>query len=266
MRPVRTRAVRRYREKSPMGLIPSTCRLLVKLHMALGFRGPLLALGNQDVYASHADLESIFRELGCPSVETRATPHTSRAFRDAPARFKEFVHARTLFEMMGIPDYTDVDKFDHDAPVLLHDLNLPVPEHLHDRFNLVLDSGTLEHIFDVARVIENIVAMCRVSGWVVHVSPASNFVDHGFYSLSPCLFFDAYRANGFDDFVCYLMQVDSLDHFARCPYVEYVYGMPTVDLVDPRRQLVVVFAARKVRATAGFMVPTQGVYARESAP
>lgn len=245
-----------------MGLIPSTCRLLIKLHTAVGFRGPLLTLGNQDVYASHVELQSIFRELGCPFVETKAVPHTSQAFRDAPPRFQEFVHARTLFEMMSISDYTDIDKFDDDSPLILHDLNLPVPAHLHDRFNLVLDSGTIEHIFDVSRVVENILVMCRTSGWVVHISPSSNFVDHGFYSLSPCFFFDVYRANGFDDFRCYLLQVDPTDYFARCPYVEYSYGMDTSDLVDPHRQLLVVFAARKVRTSRSLTVPIQGVYER----
>jgi hypothetical protein len=245
-----------------MGLIPTSCRLLIALHRRVGLRGPVLTLGNQDVYASHADLEALFREQGCPFAETAPVPHTSASFQEAGGRYRSFVHARTLFAMMGIQDYTDIDLLDADAPTIVHDLNRPVPAGLHDRFNLVVDGGTLEHVFDVRQVMESLVAMCRTSGWIVHLSPASNFVDHGFYSLSPSLFHDVYRANGFDELTCDLVQVDPDDYFAPCPHVPYVYGMDLTELIDPRRQLLVVFAARKARGPGPFVVPIQGAYRR----
>ena len=34
---------------------------------------------------------------------------------------------------------------------------------------------------------------------MVHISPCNNYVDHGFYSLSPTLYSDYYMANGYDD-------------------------------------------------------------------
>jgi hypothetical protein len=245
-----------------VGLIPAFCRLLIGLHRRVGLRGPVLTLGNQDVYASHAELQALFREQGCPLIETEPVPHTSASFREAGGRYRSFVHARTFFAMMGIADYADLDLLDVDAPTIVHDLNRPVPAGLRDRFHLVVDSGTLEHIFDVRQVVESVVAMCRTSGWVVHLSPASNFVDHGFYSLSPSFFYDAYQVNGFDDFSCHLVQVDPRDYFAPCPYLPYTYGMDLTELIDPRRQLLVAFAARKARGPAPFAIPIQGAYLR----
>jgi hypothetical protein len=242
-----------------MGLIPTFCRALILLHKRVGLQGPLLTLGNQDVWASYDQLKSFFREMECDYHAATPLPHTSRLFRQRPEA-EDFVHARTFFEMMGIKEYYDIDKFDIDSPLIMHDLNAPVPADLQDRFNLILDSGTIEHIFDVRQVMENIVRMCRESGWVVHVTPSSNYVDHGFYSFSPCFFYDYYQANGFDDFICYVLQPDPDNVYQRSPYFEYSYGMNLSNLIEPGRQVLVFFAARKVRLAEQLVVPTQGLY------
>src|SRR2546423_12984238 len=103
-----------------MGLIPAICRTLIMLHKEVGFEGPLLTLGNQDVWADYEQLKSYFAGLGCPYEEAAAVPHTSRLLAQHPEA-GNFVHARTFFEMMGIKEYNDIDKFEDDAPRILHD-------------------------------------------------------------------------------------------------------------------------------------------------
>jgi hypothetical protein len=242
-----------------MGLLPTFCRALILLHKRVGLRGPLLTLGNQDVWADHGQLKSFFRELDCPYEEVAPLPHTSRLLAARPEA-DAFVHARTFFGMMGIAEYFDMDKFELDSPRILHDLNTPVPEDLCGRFNLLIDSGTIEHIFDVRQVMENIIRMCRESGWVVHVTPSSNWVDHGFYSFSPCFFYDFYQANGFGEFTCYVLQLNPDNFYEPSPYFEYSYGMDVGGLIEPGRQVMVFFAAKKLRPSAALVVPTQGVY------
>lgn len=242
-----------------MGLIPTYCRALIMLHKRVGFKDPLLTLGNQDVWANCDQLKTFFDEIGCRWVEAVEAPHTSNLFKQNPLA-KDFVHARTFFEMMGLEEYYDIDKFEIDAPQILHDLNSPVPPELCDRFNLIIDGGTIEHIFDVRQVFENIVRMCRKSGWVVHITPSSNYVDHGFYSLSPCVFYDYYDSNGFGDFVCYIFLVDPNDFFGRSSYIEYSYGMDLTKLIDPNKITAVFFAAQKLRSQELLVIPTQGAY------
>ena len=242
-----------------MGLIPTICKALILLHKEVGLKGPLLTLGNQDVWADYGELKSFFEGLDCPYQEAPVVPHTSRLFSELPEA-ANFVHAKTFFRMMGISDYSDIDKFEDDAPCILHDLNIPVPAELEGKFNLVIDGGTIEHIFDVRQVTENIVRMCGESGWVVHLTPSSNYVDHGFYSFSPCFFYDFYQANGFGDFTCYIMQVNPENLREPSPYFEYTYGMDMRRLLDPGRQVLVFFAARKLRATGELVIPTQGAY------
>jgi hypothetical protein len=244
-----------------VGLLPSILRLTIDLHKAVGFQGPVITLGNQDTYASYEDLVAMFEERGCPFSEpTEVVPHSSAMFERAhPERARDFVHARTFFAMLGIEKYADIDLLDDDRPVIQHDLNLPVPDELRDRFGLVVDAGTLEHIFDVRACLENITAMARVGGWVLHFSPASNLVDHGFYSVSPTLLFDFYRDNGFAEERCLIFEWNPLDSWERCPYFPYRYGMQLNGLLDPRRVPMICFAARKREAVEP-RIPLQGSY------
>lgn len=243
-----------------MGLIPSNLRLMIQLHKRVGLEGPVLTLGNQDIFATYEDLKGFFRELDCPFEEpTVIAPHTSplltRFSPDTP-----FVHARVFFEMLGIKDYADLDKFDEDKPQILHDMNEPLPEELYEQFSLVVDSGTIEHIFDIRQVMENIVRATKVGGRVFHLTPSSNYIDHGLYLFSPCFFFDFYELNGFDDLSCHILQVNDRDIFELCSYFEYSYGMPMADLIDPTKVIVICFSARRAEAVPELLVPTQGVY------
>jgi hypothetical protein len=60
----------------------------------------------------------------------------------------------------------------------------------------MLDSGTVEHVFNIGNAIRNAVGMVKVGGRAIFLSPAAGYMDHGFYTLSPGLFFDFFTANG----------------------------------------------------------------------
>lgn len=67
-------------------------------------------------------------------------------------------------------------------------------------FDLVIDFGSLEHIFDVGAALRNVIALCRPGGRIAHVLPANNLAGHGFWQFSADLFFELYSTeNGFDE-------------------------------------------------------------------
>ena len=79
---------------------------------------------------------------------------------------------------------------------MAHDLNeREIPAGCHRAFDLVFDGGTLEHVFDIPAALSVVAGMTAVGGRVVHLSPLSNCVDHGFYSFSPTFFADFYSTN-----------------------------------------------------------------------
>lgn len=251
-----------------MGMLPSYIKLVGSMHTRYRFEGPVCSLGNQDIWASRNDLKRCLEAVGCDYHEPAAViGHSSRTFGMNAAlaeTAKDFVHAKTMFEAMGIEGYLDMDKFDSDNPAVLHDLNDPIPADLKSRFGMVFDGGTIEHIFDVRQVMGNIVDMLRPGGCVVHL--CSFAIDHGFYGFSPVLFYDFYGANGFGDFECYLMELELSDvtrsYANRHRCVTYEYGMTLDGVLDTSKEILIFFAARKQASLTTLTVPTQGSYAR----
>lgn len=76
------------------------------------------------------------------------------------------------------------------------DLNRPLPPL--GLFDLVINHGTAEHVFDVAQVFASMHNACAVGGLMVHESPFTGWLDHGFYCFQPTLFYDLAAANGYD--------------------------------------------------------------------
>lgn len=249
-----------------MGLLPSSIRLMILFHQKYSFKGSVLSLGNQEIWATYTDLKSYFDTLSVPITEPKEIAlHSSKMFKQNSALSKiseRFVHARVFFEMMGIHEYFDMDKFESDSPYYLQDLNYPVPTKLHNTFSLILDGGTVEHIFDIRQVMENIVNMTKPDGCVVHISSFN--IDHGFYAISPCFFFDFYSMNGFSDFSCYILQIDSSDitkNYSRQNiFFEYTYGMPFEGLIDPEKMILIFFGAKRGGIQKPLQIPTQGIF------
>ncbi len=102
-----------------------------------------------------------------------------------------------FFRLLGASQVSALDVSAYEEADVVHDLNRPVPDGLVERFDVVVDSGTLEHVFNVPQALANISRMLRPGGVVFHFNPASNYIDHGYYQLSPSLLLDYYTANGF---------------------------------------------------------------------
>ena len=50
---------------------------------------------------------------------------------------------------------------------------------------MIYDGGTTEHVFDIATAWRNIDAMLKPGGVVIGHSPCNNWLNHGFFQISP---------------------------------------------------------------------------------
>src|SRR5262249_172525 len=113
-------------------------------------------------------------------------------------------NAYTLFTLLGAERVYAADISITESPDFIIDLNEPVDVSYYDRFDTIVDVGTLEHVFDIPTALRNIVKMCRKGGSIILVHPSTGSIDHGFYQFSPTLYFDYFGSNGFSIVSCYL--------------------------------------------------------------
>ncbi len=175
-----------------MGIATGTFQQLLQEHRARPFRGRLLTLGKQDIYLTPDDLDFWTRYYGVPCAPSAAPEYSDKPDFAAKGRLAD----RELFRRLGVAseslDASDYEGCDHVA-----DLNSPLPpEKLRGRYDLVLDTGTFEHVFHLPNAFQFCHSLLKEGGRMIHMSPLSNYADHGFYMLSPTLFHDFYEANG----------------------------------------------------------------------
>lgn len=247
-----------------MGLTSSNLKFIIKKKKKYNFSGPILTLGNQDIYATVENIKQWAQEIKIEiTIPNKILYSTSS---DVPKINKDalrYIHAKTFFEFLGIAenDYYDIDKFSFDQPKIVHDLQYPIDQKFHNFFSLVVDSGTLEHIFDAKAVMENIVKMTNIGGYVLQFIPAQNFLNHGFYQFSPTFFYDFYTNNGFEIVESYLVEIrGSYDRF-------YIYNQQedyTGLFFNPRSRLVNCFLVKKMSNLNNIIIPDQYFYKKLS--
>jgi hypothetical protein len=113
--------------------------------------------------------------------------------------FNTALFADDFLQYLGAKELVSVDRSDYEGATLLQDLNEPFPANLRGHFDLVLDGGTLEHIFDFPSALQHCLEVISVGGHFLTMTPTSGWMGHGFYQFSPELFFRIFNPeNGFE--------------------------------------------------------------------
>jgi SAM-dependent methyltransferase len=107
-------------------------------------------------------------------------------------------YAESFLRLLGAAEIVSFDASDYEKATFIHDFNLPLDKKFFGRFSVVLDGGTLEHIFNFPQAISNCMQMVEPGGHLLCITPANNFLGHGFYQFSPEVFFRIFNpGNGF---------------------------------------------------------------------
>jgi hypothetical protein len=101
-------------------------------------------------------------------------------------------HAEPFMEFLGANEIHSFDYSLFEGATHQQDLNLPIPNQLRQQYSVVLDGGTLEHVFNFPIALCNAMQMIAVGGHYLGISPGNNFLGHGFYQFSPELFFNVF--------------------------------------------------------------------------
>ncbi|RME90807.1 MAG: hypothetical protein D6766_12730 [Verrucomicrobia bacterium] len=151
----------------------------------------VLTLGRQDLWVGPERLRRLLAEHG------RWPPDgDAGAFREA--MLKAGWRLAAFFRWLGVEETRALDASDYEGADLVWDLNQPIPDDWDGQFDLVIDGGTLEHVFHFPTALANAMRLTGVGGRLVLFTPATNYCGHGFYQFSPELFYRALSPeNGF---------------------------------------------------------------------
>tara|TARA_Y100001970_G_scaffold266393_1_gene354981 strand:+ start:1201 stop:2073 length:873 start_codon:yes stop_codon:yes gene_type:complete len=112
---------------------------------------------------------------------------------------KERFYADILMEdYFGVKQLRFIDYSNYEGADIVTDLNYPIEKKFYNKFDTLIDGGSIEHIYNFPTAIENYMKMIKLGGSIFIFTNANNHCGHGFYQFSPEIFFSTFNeSNGF---------------------------------------------------------------------
>jgi len=152
-----------------MGIDYTGCEaLLHTLHYVK--KGKAVTLGRQEIHIPSSTLEFFLQK-----------------YQYEPKPYIGF--CEPLLNYLGFESIDSVDNSDFEGASILHNMNHPIHR---EPYDFILDGGTIEHIFNVPQVCENIINLLNVGGVYLSITPNNNSSGHGIYQFSPEFYLTAF--------------------------------------------------------------------------
>lgn len=113
-------------------------------------------------------------------------------FVESSEKWKELYNGRyaeKLLKYLGAEVADSFDFSDYEQASYVHDFNTPISDQHKNKYTLVIDGGSLEHIFNFPVAMKNCMEMTMTNGHFISITPSNNNFGHGFYQFSPELFY-----------------------------------------------------------------------------
>lgn len=103
---------------------------------------------------------------------------------------------RLLKKKFNLSKIDSFDKSNYEGCDVI--LNFEKDFSYNEKYDLFFDGGSLHHVYNIPKVIKNIIKLTKTNGKIIHSVVFNNFQGFGLYQISPELLFSIYsKKNGF---------------------------------------------------------------------
>jgi len=172
-----------------MGIDKTTLEFILFSQKYINISGiNILSLGRQQIHIDQNDMNSLFKKYNLTHLI---------------GRFNIYDYSETFFKTLFNTDLNvdSIDNSHYEGATIVQNMNVPIK--LSKKYQYIFDGGTIEHIFNLPQVIENVINMLEVGGLFVSITCNNNFSGHGMYQLSPEFFLSSLNKK-------YGMKIESL--------------------------------------------------------
>ena len=135
----------------------------------------VLTLGRQQIHIHQNDINYFLNKY---------------SFNSLINKFNVYDYSETLFANLFCNNVNvnvdSIDNSNYEGANIIHNMNAPFQSA--KKYQYIYDGGTIEHIFNIPQVMENVIRMLDLNGLFVSVTCNNNFSGHGMYQFSPEFF------------------------------------------------------------------------------
>lgn len=184
-----------------MGIAPYVAEAIVREHKFRPIKGDVLLLGRQTMLFSPDEAVAMVRRLGIEPMPL-TEPVTDK--QTLAAEGKNYIRDDAFFRLLGVDKVKALDHTNYEGAEIIHNLNVPLPEHLAGIADFILDGSTLDNLFSPATALQSIARLLRPNGRLIAINMAT--AHYALYTVfTPYWFIDYFALNRFADCRAYLV-------------------------------------------------------------
>jgi hypothetical protein len=117
-------------------------------------------------------------------------------------------YCENFFRNLGFENIDSIDNSLYEGASIIHNMNDPITNF--KKYDYIFDGGTIEHIFNIPQVCENIINLLNIDGIFISITPNNNMSGHGMYQFSPEFYLSTFsKKYGMEVQSMYLAKTDS---------------------------------------------------------
>jgi hypothetical protein len=89
-----------------------------------------------------------------------------------------------FFIELGFKNVDSLDNSSYEGATIIYNMNNPVPSHF-KKYDYILDVGTIEYLYNLSQVCENIINLLNIDGVYVSITPKNVLSGQGIYQFTP---------------------------------------------------------------------------------
>lgn len=222
-----------------MGIVSPFAEIIVMEAKRKPFSGSVATLGRQTVHLTHDSYRKLILKYNLenygaePSVSYQNRPSLEQA---------KLITDINFFNGLGVRSLDAIDISDYEGANIIFDMNNKyVPDHLHRKYNVIINGSCLDNIFDPHQAIQNTTSMLSPNGRIIHMEHSSYF-NGPYLMFSPEWLVDYYVMNGFNILGVFVGVFDCSERLYNGPWAVFSlselgllsqnFSMPSTDSVN----------------------------------
>ena len=147
-------------------------------------------LGSQTASIDKVFIQNLFKQK--KSLKDVQKKNLEKLIKKVKFDTKDFFNSIGFFKYKSIDINGAYNSFQFDL-----NKNISEEYNFNQKFNLVINNGTGEHIFNQYSLFLNFHNLTKVNGIMLNILPFLDWINHGFYNFNPIFFADLAASNNY---------------------------------------------------------------------
>ncbi len=189
-----------------MGIIAPFFKIILAENSYKKFSGNLAVIGKQTLSVEKKKVIKLFEKENLDTTRLKKLVEFDNTTRYAKNSNLNYFFDHDVLEALGHKvKYSSIDRSDYEGATIIQDMNMPLKKKYFNNFDIIIDGGSMDNLFNPVNFLQNCVKMLKPGGRLIL---GNHFfqMPGAYLTYSPEYYFSFFSVNNFKDVKIYIIQ------------------------------------------------------------